>query len=158
MPWPEISSPSPNHAVTPPHERIGVCFHHTVIPFGETLALMQTTASRVSYHVVISTDGTRARLVADHHVAWHAGVSSFKGRNAANAFLLGIAFAGDTRKDPLTASQIASALEWMGPRWSKYRWTLEWITDHRQVAPNRKDDLKPDEWARLLQAIRSHFV
>ncbi|MEY4487537.1 MAG: hypothetical protein RIQ79_45 [Verrucomicrobiota bacterium] len=158
MPWPEISVPSPNHAAEPPHERAGVCFHHTVITFGQTLALMQAITSRVSYHVVIATDGTRARLVADHHVAWHAGVSNFKGRSAANAFLLGVAFAGDTGKTPLTPAQIASALEWMEPRWSKYRWSLEWMTDHRQVAPDRKDDLSPAEWSRLLEAIRGHFV
>jgi AmpD protein len=45
----------------------------------------------------------------------------------------------------------------MEPRWSKYRWSRDWMTDHRQVAPDRKDDLSPGEWLRLFEAIRSRF-
>jgi N-acetyl-anhydromuramoyl-L-alanine amidase len=155
--WPEFNAPSPNHATTPRHERLGVCFHHTALSFGATLALMQSPASRVSYHVVIAADGTRARLVTDEHVAWHAGVSAFQGRSNANDFLLGVAFAGDTHLAPLTAAQLASALDWLGSRWAARGWSLAWMTDHRQIAPGRKDDLAPAEWTRLADAIGRRF-
>lgn len=157
MPFPEFNAPSPNHATLPLHERRGVCFHHTEMPFAETLAFMARPESRVSYHVVIAPDGARARLVADEHLAWHAGVSVFHGREGCNAFLLGVSFAGDTRMAPLTEAQLASALEWLAPRWVKSGWSLDWITDHRQVAPGRKKDLAPAEWSRLQSAIARRF-
>jgi len=125
--------------------------------FEATLAHMERAESRVSYHVLIAPDGTRATLVRDEHVAWHAGVSSFLGREHCNAFLIGVSFAGDTRASPLTDAQIDSALEWLAPRWSLYGWTTRVMTDHRQIAPGRKDDLAPDEWTRLLTAITARF-
>jgi AmpD protein len=157
MNFAEFDAPSPHFGRQPRHERRGVCFHHTVLGLAETIAHIRDAASRVSYHVVIAVDGTRARLVEEEHVAWHAGVSSFRGREGANAFLLGVAFVGDTHAAPLTDAQIASALEWMGTRWSLLGWSLEWMTDHRQIAPGRKDDLAPAEWDRLRAAIAARF-
>lgn len=157
MPFPEFDAPSPHFSAAPEHERLGVCFHHTVMSFGETLAHMQSPGSRVSYHVVIAPDGARARLVPDHLVAWHAGVSTFQGRDGCNAFLLGVSFAGDTRAAPLADAQIASALEWLDARWRPFGWSLDRMTDHRQIAPGRKDDLAPAEWDRLRAAIAARF-
>jgi len=157
MSFAEFEAPSPHFSADPPHERFGVCFHHTVLPFAETLAHMQAPASRVSYHVVIAADGSRARLVSDEHVAWHAGVSIFQGRSGCNAFLLGVSFAGDTRVAPLTDAQIASALEWLEARWNVFAWSLDRMTDHRQISPGRKDDLAPAEWTRLRSAIAGRF-
>jgi len=157
MPFAELTRPSPNFAAAPAHERLGVCFHHSVMPFDETVAHMLRPESQVSYHILIAPDGTRARLVADEHIAWHAGVSSFHGRTRCNDFLLGVSFAGDTHAAPLTDAQLASALDWLAPRWSLHGWTCSWMTDHRQIAPGRKDDLKPSEWTRLIAAIREKF-
>ncbi len=156
MAFPEFDAPSP-HFSGQPHERLGVCFHHTVLSFAETLAFMRSPASRVSYHLVIAPDGARARLVDEGHVAWHAGISAFRGRTHCNAFLLGVAFAGDSYAAPLTDAQLASALEWLEPRWTRHAWSLERMTDHRQIAPGRKDDLAPAEWTRLLAAIAGRF-
>ncbi|EIQ01003.1 negative regulator of beta-lactamase expression [Opitutaceae bacterium TAV1] len=160
MNFPETSCPSPNHAAPPAcpaHEQLGVCFHHSVMPFAETVAHMLRPESQVSYHVLIAPDGARARLVADEHIAWHAGASTFLGRSRCNDFLLGVAFAGDTRAAPLADAQIASALDWLAPRWAVRHWTPAVMTDHRQIAPGRKDDLAPAEWLRLLAAIRARF-
>lgn len=153
----ELDAPSPNFAAEPPHERRGVCFHHTVKTFEDTLAYMADPASRVSYHVVIARDGARARLVDERSVAWHAGVSAWRGRSGCNAFLLGVSFAGDTYAEPLSAAQIESALEWLAERWTERGWSLAAMTDHRQIAPGRKDDIAPAEWARLRAAIAERF-
>jgi AmpD protein len=118
---------------------------------------MLDPASQVSYHVLIAPDGSRCTLVPDGHVAWHAGASAFLGRTRCNDFLLGAAFAGDTYRIPLTDAQLASALEWLEPRWARHGWALDRMTDHRQVSPRRKDDLNPVEWARLHAAIREKF-
>ncbi len=157
MPFPEIDRLSPNFAALPPHERLGVLFHHSALSFEATLARLIDPASRVSYHVVIAPEGTRCTLVRDEHIAWHAGASKFLGRTRCNDFLLGVAFAGDTYESALTDAQLASAIEWLEVRWPRYGWTLDRISDHRQVAPGRKDDLNPTEWARLQAAMRQRF-
>ncbi len=149
MPFPAFERPSPHWSAEPPHERRGVLFHHSVKSFADTITLMTHPDSRVSYHVLIDADGTRCTLVDDERVAWHAGVSTFQGRDDCNAFLLGLAFAGDTYAVPLTDAQLASAREWLEPRWQRYGWTAAWMTDHRQVSPGRKDDLNPSEWMRV---------
>lgn len=148
---------SPNFDAAPAHEQLGVLFHHSVTSFAGTIALMQRPESKVSYHVLIDADGTRCTLVRDEHIAWHAGQSAFLGRPRCNEFLLGAAFAGDTYAAPLTPAQLHSALEWLGPRWHARGWTLDQITDHRQVSPGRKDDLNPTEWERLRHTIAQRF-
>lgn len=158
MRFPEFTRLSPNRDRTPPHEQLGVLFHHSIHSFDETIALMARPASRVSYHGLIAPDGTRCTLVPDGEIAWHAGASQFLGRTRCNDFLLGVAFAGDTYATPLSAAQLASALEWLGPRWARHGWTLDRVTDHRQVAPGRKDDLNPAEWSRLFAAITTRFA
>jgi len=152
----EFERLSPNRS-TAPHERRGVLFHHSQSAFAATLERMADPASQVSYHCLIDADGTRCTLVPDLQVAWHAGVSRFQGREHCNAFLLGLAFAGDTYAAPLTTAQLDSALEWLGRRWTALGWTLDWVTDHRQVAPGRKQDLNPVEWERVLAAVRGRF-
>jgi N-acetyl-anhydromuramoyl-L-alanine amidase len=157
VPFREFTKLSPNRDLAPPHEQLGIVFHHSVLSFDEAIALMVNPASKVSYHVLIGLDGTRCTLVPDERVAWHAGVSSFRGRARCNDFLLGVSFAGNTNEAPLTDAQIASALEWLAPRWDRHGWTADWMTDHRQVAPGRKDDLHPTEWARLIAVITEKF-
>lgn len=153
MPFAEIFRESPNCASAQEPAWLGVVLHHTVMSYEATIERMLDPASRVSYHVVIAKTGERCALVTDERIAWHAGVSSFQGRQNCNAFMLGVGFEGDTYRDPLTDAQIASALDWLAPRWARYGWTPAWITDHRQVAPGRKDDLNPAEWARISALI-----
>ena len=157
MAFPEFSRPSPNFDASPHHEGLGVVFHHSELDFDATIALLLRPESKVSYHVLIAPDGRRCELVPDGRIAWHAGASLFLGRPRANDFLLGVAFAGDTYLAPLTEAQIASALEWLGPRWSPRGWTLERMTDHRQISPGRKRDLNPAQWDRLRAAIAARF-
>lgn len=157
MTFPEITRSSPHFGTSPRHECAGVLFHHSVMSFDETLALMCGDDREVSYHCLIAPDGTRCTLVADQHIAWHAGASTFLGRSRCNDFLLGLAFAGDTYAHPLTHAQVESALEWLASRWDVHRWKIDRMTDHRQVAPGRKDDLNPTEWARLHSAITQRF-
>lgn len=152
----EFESLSPNSGPGP-HEGLGVLFHHSELSFADTIRRMADPASRVSYHCLIDADGTRCTMVPDDQVAFHAGVSTFLGRERCNEFLLGVSFAGDTYAAPLTDPQVASALEWLGSRWSANSWGIDRITDHRQVAPDRKRDLNPLEWDRLVAAVTSRF-
>jgi len=156
MAFPESERLSPNRG-SGVHEGLGVLFHHSGLGFAETIERMSDPASRVSYHCLIGPGGERCTLVPDAQVAWHAGASRFRGRERCNDFLLGVSFAGDTYAAPLSGPQVASALEWLGRRWSRRGWDIDCVTDHRQVAPGRKLDLNPAEWDRLLAAIAAHF-
>lgn len=156
MPFREFERLSPNRD-RGGHERLGVLFHHSQLGFEETIGRMHDPASQVSYHCLIDRDGSRCTLVPDTDVAWHAGASQFLGRSRCNDFLLGVAFAGDTGREALTEAQVASALEWLDPRWPALGWTLERVTDHRQVAPGRKRDLDPAQWERLLASVAARF-
>ncbi len=153
----EIYRPSINFTAAPAHERLGVCFHHSTLEFDATIEHILHSDHPVSYHCLIATDGTRCTFVTDEHVAWHAGASAFLGRTRCNDFLLGVAFAGNTHLAPLTTAQLGSAIEWLAPRWTRHGWTPACMTDHRTIAPGRKDDLAPAEWARLLMAISEKF-
>jgi len=155
--FPEFQRLSPNRDLTPPHEGLGVLFHHSAMDFDATVARILQPESKVSYHWLIAPDGRRCQLVDDTHIAWHAGASQFLGRSRCNDFLLGVAFAGDTYREPLTEAQVASALEWLEARWAARGWSLARIADHRQVAPGRKGDLNPAEWERLRAAIAARL-
>ena len=148
--------PSPNRGPAH-HERLGVLFHHSQLGFSETVDRMLDPASQVSYHCLIDRDGTRCTLVPDLEIAWHAGASQFLGRTRCNDFLLGLAFAGDTYRAPLTERQLASAIEWLEARWGPLGWGIDRVTDHRQASPGRKHDLNPPEWERLAGALSAHF-
>lgn len=145
------------------NEKLGVVFHHTAGAFdGAVRWLSDDPAGTASAHVVIAKDGRRAALADDDAVTWHAGDSTFKGRRWCNRFMIGVEFEL-TREDvaanvALTDDHIASALEWLAPRWAKYGWTLDWMTDHRQVSPGRKTDLSVKNWQALRLAIINRFV
>jgi N-acetyl-anhydromuramoyl-L-alanine amidase len=126
--------------------------------FDATIAMMRGSVREVSYHCLISPEGRRCTLVEDNHIAWHAGASTFLGRPRCNDFLLGLAFAGDTYASPLTDAQLESALEWLDARWRRYGWSMNTMTDHRQISPGRKDDLNPSEWQRLHDILEKRFA
>jgi AmpD protein len=141
---------------------LGVVFHHTCGTWEGDKSWLLNPASKVSYHCIINRDGSRRSFARDTQRAWHAGVSSWRGRSNCNAFMLGVAFTGDTYPDRrfgrvLSRIEIRSALDWLAPRIQQYGITPGWITDHRQVSPGRKDDLNPTEWIKLMDAIRVRF-
>ncbi|HEY1765397.1 MAG TPA: N-acetylmuramoyl-L-alanine amidase [Opitutaceae bacterium] len=156
MAFREIECLSPNRDPGR-HERLGVLYHHSEHGFAETIARLLDPASRVSYHCLIDRDGTRCTLVPDSDVAWHAGASHFLGRDRCNDFLLGVAFAGDSDREPLSEAQIASALDWLDGRWTPLGLTLDRLADHRQVSPGRKRDLNPTQWGRLRASVAARF-
>jgi N-acetyl-anhydromuramyl-L-alanine amidase AmpD len=106
-------------------------------------------ASRVSYHTIVAKDGRRSTLADPDERAWHAGVSSWRGKRDLNSWSIGAAFEGDTNNRALEAAEMASMAEYLVPIMQKYGLTLADVTDHRTVSPGRKDDLNPTELTRF---------
>ena len=88
-----IELPSPNHAPRTGGAPVDVLvLHYTELPLQESLDILCDGARehRVSSHYVLAEDGTIYRLVPEDRVAWHAGRSHWRGREALNATSVGI--------------------------------------------------------------------
>jgi N-acetylmuramoyl-L-alanine amidase len=109
--------------------------------------------SKVSYHAIVAQDGGRTVLADPDERAWHAGISSWRGKRDLNSWSIGAAFEGDTNKRELGEAEMASMAEYLLPLIKKYGLTLNDVTDHRTVSPGRKDDLKASELARLKDCL-----
>lgn len=106
---------------------------------------------RVSAHFLIRRDGALTQFVPVGERAWHAGVSSWRGRSRCNDFSLGVELEG-TDEDEFSAAQYAS-LEAL-VRALRATLPLRQIAAHSDVAPGRKTDPGVRfDWTRLLRAL-----
>jgi N-acetyl-anhydromuramoyl-L-alanine amidase len=159
--YPESFKQSPNWRGS--NECKGIVLHHSAAPYDATIRHCLSSASDnpVSYHCVVSLSGERTVLCLDDQRAWHAGVSNFGGRTQCNAFLLGLAFEGDTATRILTNAELYSAIEYILPRYKKYGWTEARITTHRDITYNqatrtsRKVDVSVKAFAQFMSVFRA---
>ncbi|WP_425516763.1 1,6-anhydro-N-acetylmuramyl-L-alanine amidase AmpD [Paludibacterium yongneupense] len=107
-------------------------------------------ALRVSAHFFIRRDGELVQFVPVGKRAWHAGVSSWRGREGCNDFSLGVELEG-CDYEPFTDAQyrtliaLAKGLSQAGP--------LE-LAGHSDIAPGRKTDPGPYfDWSRLRRGL-----
>ena len=91
----------------------------------------------VSAHFLIERDGTITQFVSCHDRAWHAGVSSFQGRDACNDFSIGVELEG-TDNLPYTEAQYAA----LGrlTKTLRQHYPLAHVRGHCHIAPVRKTD------------------
>lgn len=109
---------------------------------------------RVSAHVLVGRDGEVVQYVPFHLRAWHAGESSFQGRNACNDFSIGIELEGcdDEPYEPVQYQRLATVLGVLMDHHPRI--TRERIVGHCDVAPGRKSDPGPlFEWDRLYTLL-----
>ena len=105
---------------------------------------------KVSSHLLIRRDGEVVQYVPFHRRAWHAGVSSYEGREKCNDFSIGIELEGtdDNAYEPVQYRVLSSVIrQLLGayPELSARR-----IAGHSDIAPGRKTDPGPFfDWPRL---------
>ncbi len=107
-------------------------------PFYKTIADL-----KVSSHFFINRQGEVWQLVSTEERAWHAGISSFEGREACNDFSIGIELEGsDFCEFTLTQYQqlakLTRRLKVLYPKITKDR-----IVGHSDIASGRKTDPGP---------------
>ncbi|WP_116896297.1 1,6-anhydro-N-acetylmuramyl-L-alanine amidase AmpD [Pseudomonas syringae] len=109
---------------------------------------------RVSAHFLIERDGEVVQFVSCLDRAWHAGVSSFQGREGCNDFSVGIELEG-TDDQPFTDAQYDTLIDLTRQlRQAFEAITPERICGHSDVAPGRKTDPGPCfDWARFRAAL-----
>lgn len=131
----------------------GIVFHHSCGGLEGTIDWCCKKESKVSYHYVIAENGDVYELASPTSRAWHAGASSFKGRNDCNSYMIGIAFTGDTYKRSLTVQEVETARELVKSLVNQFNISPDMITDHRTVSPGRKDDLNPTQFSLLMKEL-----
>jgi len=109
---------------------------------------------RVSAHFVVDREGKIAQFVPLSRRAWHAGESSWEGREDCNDYAIGIEMIGD-EQHPFTAAQyretarLCRVLMQHFPAISRRR-----IVGHQDVAPGRKwDPGRQWEWQRFRRSL-----
>ena len=95
---------------------------------------------KVSAHLLIRRDGELVQFVNFDQRAWHAGESSFEGRQACNDFSIGIELEGtDTDSyEAIQYQQLARVSRLLLDYYPSM--SLSRITGHETIAPNRKTD------------------
>ena len=102
---------------------------------------------RVSAHFFVRRDGNLIQLVSCNDRAWHAGVSSWRGRGGCNDFSIGIEVEG-TDERPYAGAQYARLAALLLAL--RRRYPIEAAVGHSDVAPGRKTDPGPAfDWDRL---------
>ncbi len=109
---------------------------------------------RVSAHLLIQRDGAVVQYVPFNRKAWHAGKSSFAGREECNEYSIGIELEG-TDDLPFTDQQYTQLARITRLLMNAYpAITPARITGHSDIAPGRKTDPGPCfDWARYRELI-----
>lgn len=108
---------------------------------------------RVSSHLFIRRGGELCQFVPFDRRAWHAGVSSFEGRENCNDFSIGIELEGTDDDDYRDAQYVALArtCEVLA---DTYAISPQDIVGHSDIAPGRKTDPGPAfDWPRFRHLL-----
>jgi len=114
---------------------------------------------KVSAHVLIERTGRIVQFVPFIARAWHAGVSSFEGRDCCNDFSIGIELEGEdhseyTQEQYRMLTKVTIALLKEYPHLHQHR-----IVGHNDIAPDRKTDPGPAfDWLHYRQLMSAEVV
>jgi N-acetyl-anhydromuramoyl-L-alanine amidase len=121
-----------------------------VHPYFATVAALQ-----VSSHLLIRRDGEFVQYVPFHLRAWHAGASSYCGRERCNDFSIGIELEGsdELAYEPAQYRALSTAIHALCRAYSSL--SPERVTGHSDIAPGRKTDPGPAfDWPRTRALLR----
>ena len=123
-------------------------------PYFATVATL-----KVSSHVLVRRDGALVQYVSFDKRAWHAGQSSYRGRERCNDFSIGIELEGaDTEGyEPAQYRALATTILMLCDAYPAL--SIDRIAGHSDIAPGRKTD--PGiafDWPRLHALLRAPRV
>lgn len=166
-----VAMPSPNCSARPPGTTVSLVVLHSIsLPpgryGGDAIERLFTNRLdwnahpyfqsirdlRVSAHFVIRRDGKLLQFVSCDQRAWHAGVSTWRGRDNCNDYSIGIELEG-LEGHTFESAQYAALVTLLRSLARRHR-ALQ-IVGHEHVAPTRKHD--PGEgfdWALLASRLR----
>jgi AmpD protein len=161
---------SPNHGLRPPGADVSLVVIHSIsLPPGEYGgdAIERLFTNRldwdahpyygrirglqVSSHFLLRRSGELQQFVSCDDRAWHAGLSSWRGRAGCNDYSVGIELEGleGERFEPAQYEALVQLLNEL-----KRRYRLTDVAGHEHVAPGRKQDPGAGfDWMRLIDAL-----
>jgi AmpD protein len=148
------------HGISLPPDQFGgpwidALFTNT-LPAAEHPYFATIADRRVSSHLLIRRDAEIVQYVPFHRRAWHAGLSSFRGREKCNDFSIGIELEG-TDTVAYEPEQYRALTETILALCGAYAsLSLDRIAGHSDIAPGRKTDPGPAfDWSRLHAMLRA---
>ena len=126
----------------------GCLEHHAHSSFADLDGL------KVSAHFVVDRAGGIIQFVETDRRAWHAGVSSWQGREGCNDFAIGIEMIGD-EEQTFTDAQYRETARLCRILMQRYpAISTEGIVGHENVAPGRKwDPGKQWDWQHFHRSL-----
>lgn len=140
-----VDRPSPNRAPRAAGVPVDtVVLHYTgMASAAAALDRLCDPAAAVSAHYVVLEDGTVLRLVPETAVAWHAGVSAWRGRTGLNARSIGIEIVNAGHDGGLPAyppAQIAAVIDLTRAAIRRWQVPAAGLVGHGDTAPMRRAD------------------
>ena len=110
---------------------------------------------KVSSHILIKRTGEIIQFVPFTERAWHAGQSTYEGRDCCNDFSIGIELEG-TDTAPFEDSQYQQLAQLITALQTTYPAIADRITGHCDIAPGRKTDPGTGfDWDRLKHYLHT---
>lgn len=106
---------------------------------------------RVSAHFLIRRDGALMQFVSCRQRAWHAGASSWKGRERCNDFSIGIELEGcdELPFEDMQYERLAGLIHSL-----RVCYPIEAVVGHSDISPGRKTDPGPCfDWLRIAPLV-----
>ena len=95
---------------------------------------------KVSAHFFIRRDGATIQFVSCHSRAWHAGASTWQGKDRCNDYSIGIELEGSDTT-PFTDAQYTALI--LLTKYLCNHYPIKHIAGHSDIAPDRKTDPGP---------------
>jgi N-acetyl-anhydromuramoyl-L-alanine amidase len=126
-----------------------------VLPPGVHPYFAEVANLRVSSHLLIRRSGEIVQYVPFQRRAWHAGASSWAGRERCNDFSIGIELEGADHS-PYESTQYAMLARVIAVLCRSYaHLTPDRVVGHSDIAPGRKSDPGPAfDWPRLRSLVQ----
>ena len=113
---------------------------------------------RVAPHLMIDRDGRIEQFVSFDKRAWHAGISSWRGRNSCNDFSIGVELEGSVADD-YTVDQYRTLIQLVITLMGAYpQISADAVVGHCDIAPVRKTDPGPRfDWSRVVTQVHMNL-
>ena len=140
-----MDAPSPNHDARPAGTEIDMLvLHYTGMRSGSEAAdRLRDPDAKVSAHWLVEEDGTILAMVPEERRAWHAGVSSWRGRTDINARSVGVEIVNPGHEfgyRPFPPAQMVAVADLCLDILTRHPIPPVNVVGHSDVAPTRKQD------------------
>lgn len=153
--------PSPNHNGRGTHRVSAILLHaDAAADIAASLHWVQSAASQVSYHLMVSRSGEIFQCVAPDRRAWHAGVSVLDNAEDCNSFSVGVCLSNrNDGVEPYPITQRGAAADVCALLCAHYDIRVERIVTHAAVARpvGRKTDPKGLDVEAFRDTVRARL-